>query len=242
VRAAAAQIRGPGGEPPRALDLGCGSGNVTGHLLAAGFAVTAADVAPEFLRTVRRRYGVATLRLNGIDLAGVPDGSFELAAAYSVLHHIPDYLAMVAELARVVRPGGVVMLDHEANEHFWGPDGCAHHFRAEVLRRRLERPGLWNPERRRWQRYLMPSKYVFAVRQRIDPLFWLDEADIHVWPADHIEWAQIERVVREAGADVLRAEDYLVFRAGYPRDLWDAHRDRCADMRLLVARRRPASR
>lgn len=38
-----------GREPLRALDMGCGSGNLTGHLLALGLEVTAADVAQGFL-------------------------------------------------------------------------------------------------------------------------------------------------------------------------------------------------
>jgi SAM-dependent methyltransferase len=237
---AAAEIRGPEGGPRRALDLGCGSGNLTGHLLALGFDVTAADVSPEFLRTVRRRFGVDTLRLNGIDLAGVPDGSFDLAAAYSVLHHIPDYLAMVGELARVVRPGGVVVLDHEANEHFWGPDGCAHHFRQELSRRELERPRLWNPARRRWQRYLMPSKYVLGLRLLVDPDYLMGiEGDIHVWAEDHIAWNRIEERLGASGCEVVAREDYLNYHEGYPDDLYAAWRDSgCTDMRCLLARRR----
>src|SRR5205814_1793893 len=101
---------------PRALDLGCGTGNLTAHLVALGAKVVAADVSPQFLAVVQRRYrneDVTTLRVSGVDLAALEDGSVDLAAAYSVLHHVPDYLGMVAELVRVVRPGGVVYLDHE---------------------------------------------------------------------------------------------------------------------------------
>ncbi len=129
-----------------------------------------------------------------------------------------------------------MVLDHESAEAVWTGDPALAAFQAALDDRR--HPGWWHPVRKRWQRYLMPSKYVFAVRQRIDPLFWLDEADIHVWPADHIEWGAIEALLRAEGAELLRAEDYLVYRAGYPLDLWETHRERCADMRLLVARRR----
>jgi SAM-dependent methyltransferase len=234
---AAAAVRNRG-RPPRALDVGCGTGNVTAHLLALGFEVVAADVSPEFLDGVERRFrgaSLRTLRLDGLGLDGVEDGGFDLVAVYSVLHHVPDYLAMVTEAHRVLRPGGVVHLDHEVNEEYWREDGCLAALRAELDARRY--PGWWHPTRKRWQRYLIPAKYVWAVRQRIDPLFWLEEGDIHVWPADHVEWDRVEGTLREAGAEIVHREDYLLFRPEYPRDLYDAHRARCSDMRALTARR-----
>jgi SAM-dependent methyltransferase len=223
----------------RALDFGCGSGNVTSHLLELGMDVTAADLSPEFLRTVKRRHGVETLLLNGRDLAGVPDESFDLIAAYSVLHHIPDYLAAVRELGRVARPGGIVYIDHEANDGFWAPDGCAHLLRLEWQRRRLERPGLWNPERRRWQRYLMPSKYVLGVRLLLDPDYLFGrEGDIHVWAEDRIEWDRVIEALADAGCSVLWRDDYLNYNPDYPEDIYTAYRERgCSDMTALAARR-----
>jgi ubiquinone/menaquinone biosynthesis C-methylase UbiE len=223
----------------RAFDFGCGSGNLTRHLVELGLDVTAADVSPEFLSVVEQRFGVATLRLNGRDLAGVPDASFDLVAAYSVLHHIPDYLAAVRELARVTCPGGIVYIDHEANEGFWAPDGCAHRLRLEWERRRLERPGFWNPERRRWQRYLMPSKYVLGVRLLFDPDYLFgNEGDIHVWAEDRIEWDRVIEALEESGCSVAWREDYLNYNPDYPDDLYRAYRDRgCTDMTALAARR-----
>jgi SAM-dependent methyltransferase len=223
----------------RALDFGCGSGNVTAHLVELGMDVVAADVSPEFLRIVESRLGVRTVRLNGRDLAGVADGSFDLVAAYSVLHHIPDYLVAVRELARVVRPGGIVYIDHEANDGFWAPDGCAHHLRLEWGRRRLERPGLWNPERRRWQRYLMPSKYALGVRLLFDPDYLFgSEGDIHVWAEDRVEWDRVIEALEDAGCSVVWREHYLNYNPAYPEDLYAKYRDRgCSDMTALAARR-----
>jgi SAM-dependent methyltransferase len=223
----------------RTLDFGCGSGNVTAHLLDLGMEVTAADLSPEFLQTVERRFGVPTLQLNGRDLAGVADRSYDLVAAYSVLHHIPDYLTAVRELARVTAAGGIVYLDHEANDGFWAPGGCAHHLRIEWQERRLAAPGFWNPERRRWQRYLMPSKYALGMRLLFDPdyLFGI-EGDIHVWAEDRIEWDRVVEALEEAGCEVAWREDYLNHNPDYPRDLYEAYRDRgCTDMTALAARR-----
>src|SRR4051794_14653604 len=65
-----------GARPPRAFDFGCGSGNLSSHLLALGFEVTAADVSPGFLSLIASRYpAVTTVLMNGRDLSNIPDAS-----------------------------------------------------------------------------------------------------------------------------------------------------------------------
>jgi SAM-dependent methyltransferase len=227
-----------GGPPRRALDLGCGTGNVTTHLLDLGLEVVAADVSPDFVGVVERRFAgrpVRTLRIGGLDLHELEDRTFDVVAAYSVLHHVPDYLRMVRELHRTTRPGGVIHLDHEHLERHWTPDPELSAFREALDERR--HPGWWHPTRKRWQRYLVPSNYVFAVRERLRPGFWMDEGDIHAWPDYHLEWARIEAALAKEGADVVRREEYLLFRPEYPADLYDRFRERCSDMQALTARR-----
>jgi ubiquinone/menaquinone biosynthesis C-methylase UbiE len=224
----------------QALDVGAGSGNVTRHLAELGLEVTAADVSPEFLRMLERRFGaeVRTVRLNGVDLDGLADASFDVVTAYSVLHHIPDYLAMLDEMARVLRPGGVVYLDHEVNDEFWRRDGCATRMRQEMERRALERPGLWNPARRRWQRYLIPGKYVLGVRLLFDPDYLFgSEGDIHVWEHDHVEWPRVQARLEQLGLEIVSVEDFLHYSSDYDDDVYERYRESgCTDMRTLVAR------
>jgi len=239
---AARAIRSGGGTRPRALDIGAGTGNVARHLVELDFEVTAADVSPELLGVVEERLpGVRTQRLDGFGLAGVDDASFDIATVYSVLHHVPDYLAMVDEMVRVVRPGGVVYIDHEASDQFWEKDGCLEDFERALEEERRSRPGWWNPARRRWQRYLIPGKYVFALKLRYRPqAIFSVEGDVHTWAADHVEWGEVEARLAAAGADVVAAEEYLVFREEYPHALWEEYRERCSDMRALTARKRLA--
>jgi SAM-dependent methyltransferase len=238
-----------GADPPRVLDLGCGSGNLTRRLLECGARVLAADVSPEFLTQVDRRFGptgrVETLRLNGTDLANVPDGALDAACAYSVLHHIPDYLGAVDELCRVVAPGGIVFLDHEVNETFWDKEGCYWALLRAGAAAKVARQNRWNgrdwwhPEAKRWQRYLEPSRYVLRVRQTINPYYpWDVEGDIHVWEQDHIEWDAVEERLAAGGCEVVRRVDYLNYSGDYPREIWQRfHDERCTNMRLVVARR-----
>jgi SAM-dependent methyltransferase len=182
--------------------------------------------------------------VNGIDLREIEDRSFDLVAVYSVLHHVPDYLAMVAELARVVRVGGVVYIDHEVNDDFWEPAGCVGSFRTALRAEALARPGWWNPERKRWQRFLVPSRYARRFKLAVNPdWYWGTEGDIHVWEEDHIDWDRIEQRLQASGCEIVRRHDYLSFHAGYSQAVYERFREDCSDMRMLTARRtagRPA--
>jgi ubiquinone/menaquinone biosynthesis C-methylase UbiE len=219
----------------RALDVGCGTGNLTRHLLSLGAHVTAADLSPKLLAEVARRFGssekLELQRLNGTDLHPLPSASFDLVAAYSVLHHVPDYVALVREMARVTRPGGLVMIDHERSDASWhAPDYRA--FVAEAV--------VW--PNRRWWYWLQPSRYwkrlrpLLEWRRQLDPR-WMPEGDLHIWPDDHIEWARIERVLAESGCAIDETEEYLLFEPRFQRTVWERWRTRCSDMRLLIARR-----
>jgi ubiquinone/menaquinone biosynthesis C-methylase UbiE len=213
--------------PKRALDFGCGSGNLTRHMLHLGLHVTAADVSPDFLRLVEKRFPserLALLEMNGRDLSNIPDASFDLAAAYSVLHHIPDYLGAIGELARILKPGGVMMLDHEQNETYW---------RGDPVYAEFQRAGL----RFDWRKYLTPSNYVHKVRRLFNPRY-TNEGDIHVFPDDHIEWGRIEALlVDEYGFETIVEEDYLLYRTLYRREVYERYRDRCTDTKLMIFRK-----
>ncbi|HEX8639925.1 MAG TPA: class I SAM-dependent methyltransferase [Allosphingosinicella sp.] len=224
-RAGTAFSAGP--SPRRALDFGCGSGNLTRHLLALGYAVVAADVSQAFLDLIARRHSndpVATYRMNGRNLEGLDDSSFDLVAAYSVLHHVPDYLAALDEMARVTRPGGIVYLDHEHSPVYWRADGDYRRFVREAARFD-------------WRKFFVPHNYYGKLRRLlIDPRY-SNEGDIHVWPDDHIEWDEVEARLGAAGFEKLFAEDYLVCRNSYRTQVYEAHRNRLADMRVMAMRK-----
>lgn len=213
-------------QPLTALDFGCGSGNLSRHLLALGLEVTAADVSVDFLRLVERRFAgqpLSVLLMNGTDLREVPDRRFDLIAAYSVLHHIPDYLASIRELARVTKAGGVIVFDHEQNEAFWQADPVYKAFVKEA-------------SRFDWGKYLRPSNYVHKLRRLANPRY-TNEGDIHVFADDHIEWPEIKAVLADAGFEIVVEEDYLLYRAIYRREVFDRYVGRCTDTKLMIFRK-----
>ena len=67
-----------------------------------------------------------------------------------------------------------------------------------------------------------------------------NEGDIHVWPDDYIEWAEVAEVMVRNGCAPVFEEDYLLYRSLYRRDVYDRFKDRCVDTRVMVFRREAA--
>ncbi|MEM1204977.1 MAG: class I SAM-dependent methyltransferase [Acidobacteriota bacterium] len=91
----------------RALDLGAGTGFVTDGLVSRGLRVTAVDPSPAMLAELRRKHGEG-LETHRADAERLPlsDRSFRYAFANMVLHHVERPAAAVAEVWRVLEPGG----------------------------------------------------------------------------------------------------------------------------------------
>jgi SAM-dependent methyltransferase len=92
------------------LDLCCGHGNATRHLVDAGMEVTGLDFSPAMLDRARRHVPEADF-VEG-DAADLPfaDDRFDAVVCNVGFGHLPDPAAALAEIARVLRPGGVAAL------------------------------------------------------------------------------------------------------------------------------------
>ena len=104
--------------PERVVDVGCGTGDLTERLAReAEVPVVAVDLSPRMAALAGAR-GLPALNAD-IACLPFPDGSFDAVLANRVLYHLPDLDAGLAELARVLRPGGrlvavVYRVDHLA--------------------------------------------------------------------------------------------------------------------------------
>jgi len=222
-----------GSKPPAALDYGCGSGNLTRHLTELGFRVAAADVSDDFLRAIERKFSgtgmVETLKINGADLSNVPDARFDLVATYSVLHHVPDYLRIIEEMCRVLKPGGAVYIDHEVTDAYYQRPAVY----VEFLKRARPRVD-W---RRMVSLILDVGGYKHLLRRLANPRY-KREGDIHVWPDDHVEWERIEQVLLSHGFEIVLQQDYLLYKAIYDLQVYEEYKERCADERVVIARKK----
>ncbi len=97
--------------PPTAVvgDLGCGSGRIAAALAPFVSSVIAVDASSEMLSVARERLtGFSNVHLHEGSLEALPieSGTLDLALVVHVLHHVPEPALALAEAARVLKPGG----------------------------------------------------------------------------------------------------------------------------------------
>ncbi len=94
----------------RCLEIGVGTGRIALPLARAGVPIVGVDISREMLRRLVLNAGGAPPPIAVADAARLPfrDHVFASAIASHVFHLIPDWTTAIGELARVLRPGGVV--------------------------------------------------------------------------------------------------------------------------------------
>ena len=103
----------------RVLDVGAGTGALAAELARRELDVAAVEPAPTFVAALRARLPSVDVRQAGAEDLPWPDASFDAALAQLVVTFMSNAVAGVAEMRRVVRPGGVVavcMWDREGLE------------------------------------------------------------------------------------------------------------------------------
>jgi ubiquinone/menaquinone biosynthesis C-methylase UbiE len=102
----------------KAIDLGCGAGHLAIDLTtqAPELSITGIDLSPAMLRqaSTRKRAGGSQARASfgqgDATRIPVPDGAFDLVVSSFSLHHWNDPVAVLDEVARVLRPGGSFLI------------------------------------------------------------------------------------------------------------------------------------
>jgi SAM-dependent methyltransferase len=102
----------------KALDLGTGTAQIPIELCrrANNIRLMAIDMAAEMLQIARRNIEFASFRerikLDRVDGKQLPyaDGRFDAIVSNSIVHHIPEPRAVLAEAIRVTRPGGLIFI------------------------------------------------------------------------------------------------------------------------------------
>jgi SAM-dependent methyltransferase len=117
------------------LDAGCGSGRTLQDLVAFG-EVSGIELNEDAAEVARSR-GHGDVRVGRLEELPWPDASFDLVTCLDVIEHTTDDRATLAELRRVTRPGGTLLVTVPAYPRLWSHhDEANHHFR------RYSRPAL----------------------------------------------------------------------------------------------------
>jgi ubiquinone/menaquinone biosynthesis C-methylase UbiE len=125
------------------LDAGCGSGTLARHLVEAGARVLGVDAAEEMITLARElsSRNVATPQLRFAHIATIahlplPDQSLDGILCSSVLEYVPDPSACLTEFARVLRPGGLLVVSVANRNSLVRKAQVATHRLGRVLGRR----------------------------------------------------------------------------------------------------------
>jgi ubiquinone/menaquinone biosynthesis C-methylase UbiE len=103
------------------MDGGCGSGYCT-ELIVNEFhpsRIVAFDFMPEQIELAKKRnlkVDFAVADLTRIDAA---DGTFDAVFIFRVLHHIPQWTEALSQISRVLKPGGVLLVDEPRRRFDW---------------------------------------------------------------------------------------------------------------------------
>ena len=187
----------PAREGRRVLDAGCGTGFNLLELGRLGRA-TGVDLSPEALAFCKGR-GVRALRGSVLALP-FADGTFDAVTSFDVLYHawVSDDRAAARELARVVRPGGALLVRVPALRALWGAHDTEvqsrHRYTRGELVALLEGAGL------RVRRATYCNSILFPVlfgRRTLDRLLGREGSDVGFLPAP-LEWAFRRVLLAEA--------------------------------------------
>jgi len=96
--------------PANALDVGCGEGRFCRALRAMGVDVIGVDPTVALIETARQRDPDGDYRVGRAETLDFPDAGFDLVVSYLSLIDIPDIRTAIPEMARVLKPGGALLI------------------------------------------------------------------------------------------------------------------------------------
>lgn len=144
----AEHVPAPAGPGEVLVDLACGGGLMAEHVQRLGYRHVGVDLNRAALRTARE-HGLLPVQAS-VFAVPLAEGCADVVVAGEILEHVEDDVAVLAECARLLRPGGTLVLDAIANTWLapliaigvferipWGAPPGIHDSRLFVDRKRL---------------------------------------------------------------------------------------------------------
>lgn len=134
-----------GGRPLRIIEPGCGTGASLLYFRGRGYAVEGFDISETAVSYCTRR-GLHVVQASFEDPPAFADGSYDVVLLPDVIEHIADDARCAAVAARLLRPGGMLIVTAPADPRLWSRHDEVHHhrrrYRKPELIRVLEAAGL----------------------------------------------------------------------------------------------------
>lgn len=104
----------------RVLDIACGEGYGSALLAQGAASVVGVDVAADAVEHARRKYAANHLEFREGKAEAIPatDGEFDAVVSFETIEHLTDHAAFVAEVRRVLKPGGLLIMS-SPDKHFY---------------------------------------------------------------------------------------------------------------------------
>jgi SAM-dependent methyltransferase len=150
----------------RVLEIGCGTGHNL-EMLGEFGTVEALEVDPAARDIAARRLGRPVLGSPLPQLAGVPEGAYDLIGAFDVIEHIEDDQAAIAAIGRRLKLGGRLVMTVPAHQWMWSAHDVINHHHRRYSKRALKALVAGSPLHLDAIGYFNSLLFPFAIAQRM---------------------------------------------------------------------------
>lgn len=105
----------PFSETTKALDIGCGTGNISKLLGEAGFTVSGFDITKQMVGLAKESFQGGAFIVADVFAPPFQDESFKIVSISGVLHHVIDYETVIHNAVSLLEPGGYLLILNEPN-------------------------------------------------------------------------------------------------------------------------------
>jgi ubiquinone/menaquinone biosynthesis C-methylase UbiE len=156
-------------EPGRVLDIGCGTGVLLGRLAERGWTPVGLDLCEPMVHQastkLNARCDCAGLAVGDSEHVPFAEGVFDAVTCANSFHHYPHHEAVIREMFRVLKPGGVLLLLDG-----W-PDQFVGRIMYDVIITRVEGGAVWHRESQDMRAMVEGAGFANVTQKRTYSLF-----------------------------------------------------------------------